>query len=558
MTHPFIRRLCGIGALVALLLSPSPLVGQRGTTARPRLVVVLVVDQMRADYVDRFQRDWSGGLKRIFTKGARFTSAAYPYLATYTCAGHATIATGAFPHVHGIFQNAWYDRERGGNMTCTDDPTVQPVPYGAHANADGPARLRVPTLADALRAQRSSRVVSLAIKARSAIMLAGHGGDLVSWMPEEDDGWQTSTAFSPAPVAAMKAYVSANRLEADYGKVWTRTLPPARYPEVDDEETEAPRPGWTTTFPHPLLDPSGAPGKQFYDLWQHSPFADEYVGRMAASLAETLELGQRGTTDVLAISFSSPDLVGHQYGPNSQEIRDMYVRLDGTIGRLLKRLDDRLGRDGYVVGLSADHGVTEIPEQQIRHGQSAGRLTSRSVNDLVQRTVEQAFGPGQYAARVTTNDVYFSPGVYDRLRQQPAALEAVERALTNEPGIVRVLRGEQLDGATQSADPVVRAAALSYVPGRSGDLILVTRPGWMFSTAGTTHGSATAADQRVPLAFMGWGIRPGTYAGAATPADLAPTLAMLAGVSLPTAEGRALTVALRAAAASRQGQGATP
>jgi predicted AlkP superfamily pyrophosphatase or phosphodiesterase len=552
MTHPFTRRRCGIGLLAALLLSPSPLVGQRAPATRPQLVVVLVVDQMRADYVDRFQRDWSAGLKRVFTTGARFTNVAYPYLATYTCAGHATIATGTFPHLHGLFQNAWYDRERGGNMTCTDDPTVQGVSYGGHANADGPGRLRVPTLADTMRAQRSSRVVSLAIKARSAIMLAGHGGDLVSWMPEEDDGWQTSTAFSAAPNAAMKAYVEANRIEADYGKVWRRTLPPARYPEVDDGEAEAPPPGWTTAFPHPLVDPSGAPGKQFYTLWQHSPFADEYVGRMAASLAETLQLGQRGTTDLLAISFSSPDLVGHQYGPNSQEIRDMYVRLDRTIGRLLKRLDDRLGRDGYVVAVSADHGVAEIPEQQVRRGLNAGRLTSRSVNELVQRTVEAVFGPGQYAARVTTNDVYFRPGVYDRLRREPAALEAVEKALTSLPGIVRVLRAEQLEGSIHSTDPVVRAAALSYVPGRSGDMVLVTRPRWMFSTVGTTHGSATAADQRVPLAFMGWGIRPGAYADAATPADLAPTLAALVGVSMPTAEGRALKAALRTPAAHRQ------
>ncbi|MGE3177066.1 MAG: alkaline phosphatase family protein, partial [Vicinamibacterales bacterium] len=486
MPQPIGRRRRSIALVAAVLLAAwfsGPVSGQPGRTpADPALIVILVIDQMRADYVDRFQRDWTGGLKRIFTSGARFTNAAYPYLATYTCAGHATIGTGTLPYVHGIFQNEWYDRERKGNMPCTDDPGAAPVGYTGRPGSYGPRLLKVPTFADEMRAQRSSRVVSLALKARSAIMLAGHGGDAVSWMTGPNDGWQTSTAFAAAPVPAVKAYVEAHPVEADYGRTWTLALPPARYAEPDDGEAEYPRPGWSRTFPHPLVDPTGAPGKQFYDLWQHSPFADQYVARMAAGLVDAFELGQRSTTDVLLVSFSTPDLVGHQYGPDSLEIHDIYVRLDRTIGDLLDHLDARVGRDRWVMAVSADHGVTPIPEQQARRGLDVGRLRSATVRGIVQAALERAWGPGEYAARVTTNDVYFHPGVYDRLRADRAAFDGVTKALLSQPGIERVLRSEEVEGQIASADPFVRAAALSYVRGHSGDLILVTRPGWMFAT----------------------------------------------------------------------------
>lgn len=547
MIHPLPRQLRGAALILALLLAAPPTYGQRAPAEpnRPRLLVILVVDQMRADYVHRFERDWSGGLKRLFSKGAWFTQAAYPYLETYTCAGHATIATGSFPHVHGIIQNAWYDAERGANMACTDDPSAAPIPYSGHAGAHGPRLLQTPTLADELRAQRPARIVSVALKARSAIMLAGHGGDAVTWMSETNDGWQTSTAFAREPVAAVKAFVDANPVEADYGKVWTRSLPPERYREPDDGEAEAPGPGWTPTFPHALTDPSGIPGPQFYSLWQRSPYADEYVGRLAASLAEHLHLGRPGTTDVLAVSFSSPDLVGHQFGPSSQEIHDMYVRLDRTLGRLLARLDSLVGRDHYVVALSADHGVTEIPEQLQHRGVSAGRLASAALTAVAQRAAESVLGPGNHVARVNANDVYFHPGAYERLQQDPAALASVVNALASQPGIARVFRADELEQAADSSDLERRAAALSYVAGRSGALVLSPRRGWVFAAAGATHGSATPEDQRVPLVFMGRGIRPGSYAERATPADLAPTLAALIGLTLPQVEGRALTSVLR-------------
>ncbi len=557
MSHLFTRRAGGgLVLLTALLLVPRTLSGQRARSGEPaapvppKLVVLLTVDQMRADYVDRYQSDWTGGLKRLLTQGARFTNAAYPYLETYTCAGHATVSTGTFPHIHGVFQNTWFDRERGQPINCTDDETAESVTYSGKGRNDGPGRLLIPTFADEMRAQRSARVVSLSLKARSAIMMAGRGGDAVVWMTDALDGWQTSKAYAATAVPAVQAYVDAHPIDADYGKVWQRMMPPSRYPEPDAGEGEAPVKGWTSSFPHVLKGAGNAPDAQYHEQWQHSPFADDYLGRMAAALTESLRLGKGATTDVLAVSFSSPDLIGHQFGPASQEVRDLYARLDRTIGLLLARLDTLVGRNQYVVVLTADHGVGEVPEQRKRRGQSAGRLSGPAVNTVVQRAAETVLGPGQYAARVVSNDVYFQPGIYDRLRQQPGALDAVIKALTDQEGIDRVFRSEEVAGAISSSDQVLRAAALSYVPNRSGDLLLITKPGWMFSVDGTTHGSATADDQRVPIVFMGRGIRQGIYADAVTPADIAPTLAVIAGIRLPRAEGHVLTAALSRAPAA--------
>lgn len=539
-------------AFVLLTTGGSGVRAQRGTAPQPepqapRLAVILVVDQMRADYVDRFRGDWTAGLKRLLDKGAWFSRAAYPYLTTVTCPGHATVSTGAFPRLHGVFQNAWYDRNAGRVQTCTEDGSVRGVAYGdGSAPGESPARLLLPSFADEMRAQRNARVVTLALKARSAIMLAGRGGDAVTWINDALDTWQTSTAFAAEPVPAVKAFVDANPIDADFGRTWERLMPPARYPEQDAGLGELTVRGWTTSFPHVLKgDPGDSdPDRDFYEQWQRSPYADAYVAKFAGALAESFQLGRRDTTDVLAISFSTPDLVGHAFGPHSQEIRDIYAHLDRSIGMLLDRLDALVGRNQYVVGLTSDHGVTDIPEQLQKAGQDGGRLNATRLYDAVERVAQAAAGPGSYLARMTGNDVYFRPGMYDRLAAAPAALSAVIREIEQQPGIARAFaRDAVLKGAT-STDPVLRAAALSYVVGRSGDMILALKPGWVFSATGATHGSANPTDQRVPIVLMGARIKPGEYDTAATPADVAPTLAALVGITMLRSEGRPLLDAI--------------
>jgi predicted AlkP superfamily pyrophosphatase or phosphodiesterase len=536
------RRLLSCAAVVAALT-----VVLAAAETPPRLVVLLVVDQMRADYVQRFHPDWTSGFKRLLDRGAWFRNAAYPYLSTYTCAGHATIGTGAYPHTHGVFQNTLFDRARGALVTCTDDDSVARVPYGKEGRLKhGPAALRIPTLGDAMR-HNGSRVVSMSIKARSAIMLAGHGGDAVTWLSETFDSWETSTAFSPGPVAEVSAFIRANPIEADYGKTWTRLLPAPAYPDVDNGLGENPPKGWTSTFPHILRGDADdtRPDEEFYLQWERSPYADAYLARMAEALTESMRLGTRATPDLLAISFSSPDLVGHKFGPDSQEVRDMYAHLDRTLGSLLAALDRHVGAGQYALALTSDHGVSRVPEQARSAGRDAGRLSTRVIRETVQAKAEAVLGRGDYVARVNSSDIYFRPGMYEIVAGSAQALRSVVDALQALPGVQRVFTHDELLNGRSSSDPLLKAAALSYVPGRAGDLVVAQKAGWMFTTDATTHGSATPDDQRVPIILFGRGIKRGRYDRPASPADVAPTLGSLVGISLQHAEGRILTEAIR-------------
>ncbi len=468
---------------------------------------------------------------------------------TFTCAGHATIATGTLPHRHGIFQNTWFDRQAGKIVRCTEDSQPSSIQYGGTpGEGDSAARLLVPTFAERMRSEKGARVVTMSLKARSAIMLAGQSADAVTWRNEALDGWQTSTAYGSA-VPAVKAFVEANAVDDDYGKTWSRSLPRARYRYSDVLPGEMPPGGWTPIFPHVLKSTTGKPDAEFYYQWERSPFGDVYLGRMAAYLTQSLELGRRGTTDVLAVSFSSPDLVGHAFGPLSEEVQDMYARLDRTIGTLLDRLDRLVGSDQYVVALTADHGVTGIPDQLRLDGRDAGKLNTRALGDVAERAAVSALGPGKYVAQSNYNDVYFASGIYEKLEASPQAFNAVVAELAKQPSVARVFRREELrdPAALTSSDDALRAAALSYVEGRSGDLIMAMKPGWMFTGLATTHGNGTADDQRVPVVFFGRGIKPGEYRDVVSPADIAPTLAALCGITLPQAQGRVLQSAFAAA-----------
>ena len=543
-------------ALVPLLLL---LAGASGTPSRaaaaqpapppapPSLVVVLVVDQMRADYLERYADRFTGGLRRLMNDGAWFQRAAYPYLNTITCAGHSTIGTGALPYRHGMVLNEWYDRAAEKSVACTADPAVKQISYdGKTGTGDSPKNILSPSLAGQIH-QQGGRVVTMSIKARSAIGLAGHGADMVLWF-EERGSWATSSAFAAAFDPSVREYVNRHPVTADYGKTWERTLEPAAYKHDDDGLAERPPTGWVKTFPHPLSSPKGTPDATFFSLWLRSPFADEYLGRMAAAIVDAKGLGTGRRTDFLGVSFSSLDLVGHGFGPNSHEVQDMLVRLDVTIGALLDHLDAQVGRGRYVVALTGDHGVAEIPEQV-----GTGRQTSREVGAAIDAALQPIFGPGKYMAFSAYTDIYLAPGVLDRLKRNPDASRAVLDALRALPGIAFAFRADEISDAAlrTAADPVKRAIALSYHEGRSGDLIIVPKEKWILSSSATTHGTAYPYDQRVPVIFFGNGVKGGRYGGESTPADIVPTLAALAHIHIAGSDGHVLQDAMAPVPLSR-------
>jgi hypothetical protein len=535
-----------LAAAVAASLAGAP--QTQAPAPRLTLLVTLVVDQMRYDYIERYGSRWTAGLKRLITEGAVFEEARYPYLNTVTCAGHATIGTGAYPSRHGIIMNEWYRRDAGRRMACTDDDEVRSIAYTAPAEPIGHSarRLRALTLGDRLRAESpQSRVVVLSMKPRSTVMLAGRGGTAVTWYADTN-GWGTSTAFASAPVPEVQAFVAAHPVEAARATVWERVRPVADYVGADENAYERARSGWTSTFPHPLAGAPGTAPAQFFDLWERSPYSDTYLGRMAGALIQAYRLGRRDVVDHLGISFSAVDYVGHDFGPDSHEVQDTLFRLDQTLGELFAVLDREVGRDRYVVGVSADHGVSRIPEALQAEGVDAGRVLNAQVQKTAEAAMVAAHGPGPHVRHVEYTNLYLSAAARERARHDPAFLQPLRAALSALPGVERVFPAQGLEQHRDSPDPMLRAAALSYHADESGDVIVVLKPNWVgTNTSAATHGSARAYDQHVPLIFMGSPFKAGRYRVPASPADLAPTLAATVPMTLTDIDGTVRSEAMR-------------
>lgn len=521
----------------------------------PKLVVLLVVDQMRADYVDKFGVHWTGGLRRLIDDGAWFREAAYKYMTTVTCVGHSSIATGALPRTHGVVGDSVWNRETGTLANCVADPDTTLVSYGrpVEGRATSTRVMRTSNLADELRAQSAvpPRVVTLSMKDYAATTLAGRRADAVVWMSAAARTLMTSSAFTSQPVPFVASFLEAHPIEADYGKTWTKLLPDSAYLYADDAEGELAPARWSRTFPHVLKGAGNTPDGDFYSLWAESPFSDAYLGKLAEASIDALKLGQGSGTDYLAVSFSALDLVGHAFGPRSHEVQDVLARLDRTLASLIAHLDATVGRGHYVLALTADHGVSPVPEQMEALGLDAGRIVTPELTARIERAIEPFLGPGKKVARMVYADLFFAPGVYEKLRENPTAMHAALDAARSMPGIARVFSTDELAGLRGTpADKVEREAAASFFPGRSGDFIVIPRPYFQFAASasrrgGTTHGSPYWYDRRVPLFLLGPGIRRGQYLEAVEPIDIAPTLAYLCGITLPASDGRILTEALR-------------
>jgi len=561
--------LLGVSTLATRTQAQAPRPGP--VAAAPQLLVLLVVDQMRGDYIDKFQHQWSHGLRRLVTEGAWFRLAEYPYFNTVTCAGHASIGTGSVPAIHGMILNGWWERNTKKQVACTDDDTARTISYGKPIATEGESavRLRTTTLADELRAQLDTapHITAFSLKARSAVTLGGQRPDAVAWF-DDDGAWVTSTAFSKGPVPEVADFIAHNPVEKDFGKVWDRALPKDAY--LYEDPTVGLRPargGMTPSFPHIVKGPEATPGKVFYDQWQSSPFADEYLARMGAAVNEALSrgkaakhavpqagqgssgsslepTGKRAVPNLLAMSFSSLDKVGHDYGPHSHEVQDILVRLDRTLGELFATLDRQVGPGNYTVALSADHGVPPVPERSLGLGIDAGRVSTQEIVSRAEKSLTASLGAGKHVSIFVHDYLYFEPGVVDQLRSHPEALRMLLDDLPGVRGVVKAYWRDDLEANHFDADPIGRRAAFSFDRDRSGDVMVVFKPYWIASNGTTSHGSGYSYDTHVPVLLMGKGIVPGEYLQPASPTDIAPTLAFLAGITLPRASGRVLAEAL--------------
>ncbi|HMD43050.1 MAG TPA: alkaline phosphatase family protein [Candidatus Acidoferrum sp.] len=536
---------------------PTPLKTSRPVSAKPKLIVMIVVDQMRADYVDKFHGQWNGGLKRLVEQGAWFREAAYPYAATETCVGLATISTGSYPSDHGIVGNGWWDRDTQKMVTCTSDPNLRNTAYagGTAKGGDSAWRMQMPSFAEELKFQTgaATRILTFSLKARAAITLAGHKADAATWFDSSTGSWVSSPAYGLMPF--VDEFARKHPIADDLGKTWSLSLPQSAYLYDDKAVGAADVDGWTAGFPHVLRGKNGdtAPDETFYAQWSMSPFADVYLTKLAIAAVDWLEPGKSGATDYLGVSYSTLDYAGHTFGPRSHEIQDILIRLDHDLGELFAELDKKVGKGNYVVALTGDHGVAPIPVDMQSTGVNTGVVSLPEVQERIEKAMEPFNYGKPVVARMAGNDIYFAPGIYSQLQQNPAAMQAVRDAVLSVTGVAALFRVEEVAKENVTLSKMRSAFALSYFAGRSGDLFVLQKPYWLLTSmtegtgrhTGTGHGSPYNYDQHVPIFFMGFGIQPGEYFAPVTPADIAPTFAAMTGVTLATRDGHVLAEALK-------------
>ena len=522
--------------------------GVRSVATGPvRLVVVLVVDQLRAD---RIGPGLPGGLGRLVREGRVFADAAHAHSDTETCPGHAVILSGRHPGPAGVPANEWVERASGRPRYCVEDATEAGRVLGAPAPAPGeattgrsPRLLRVTALGDWIKkAHPGARVFSVSGKDRAAIALGGQRPDAAYWLDTKGAlGFTTSGWYR----AALPEWTHAWRgVEAP----WLAGVPdrwehasgaPANGARRDDHPSESPQEGRTSG--HPVR--AGEP-RAFLGHLPWTPFLDDVTLDFARTLVREERLGKGAGPDLLALSLSATDYVGHLYGPGSQEARDALLRLDAALGSFLGALEGEVGAGGLLVALTADHGVLDLPEWLVEIGQSecpldGGRGDAAAVRRGIRLELERRFGAVEASGRSWLVASGFSFTVNRPLAQERGVaperiVEAAWGWLASQPGVAHVWTATEIETGTGPA-AFATLYRNSYDPERSGDLVVQPVATCLFSdhAAGTSHGTPWLYDRAVPLVFFGRGVEPGLVRGRAAPVDVGPTLAAALGVATP-------------------------
>jgi predicted AlkP superfamily pyrophosphatase or phosphodiesterase len=565
--------------LICLGLVWPAAVGQRRRAApavappRPRLVLLIAVDQFRYDYLTRFG-DLFGpkGFNRLLRKGGSWAEANYDHVPTYTAPGHATMLTGAWPAETGIIANEWPDRVSGRIVSNCSDPEDAPgkprwasLGGGLNEPGRGPRRLMASTLGDELRLATNdrSKVIGVSLKDRAAIMPAGRHANAAYWFSDWSGGMESSTYYFPALPDWVAKYNQSKPADKYFGAHWDRVLPEAEYLRRAGPDAPAWEKLWgsdaekdTNTFPHIATGGARAPDQEFYSSLDATPWANELILSFAKEALLNESLGQDEDTDVLSVSLSANDYVGHRFGPYSQEVMDITLRTDRELAAFLDFIDARVGLDRTIVVLTADHGVAPTPEHAAELGQGGSRIRSAPVVEAIRKALRERFGGNaDYIQKFKDDsgrdkDGYYNGNLYldqeairrEKLDPDQVARVAGEAALAL-PGVARYFtRAQLMQAGISPADPVARRVLHGFYPNRNGDLILIFDAFKVSNTVdATTHGSPYSYDTHVPLIIMGGGIEPGVYYNAASPADIAPTLAAMLRVQGPSnATGRVL------------------
>ncbi len=505
---------------------------------RPKLVVGIVVDQMRYDYLYRYAANYSDkGFKRLLREGYSCENTHYDYVPTYTAPGHACIYTGTTPSVNGIISNEWYDRNSGKSVYCVNDTSVDAVGTTSISGKMSPLRLQSTTVTDELRFATNyrSKVISIALKDRGAILPGGFTANAAYWHDPYLNNWVTSTYYMKELPEWVTRFNQRKMVDSLTSMVWNLALPAASYTgsTADDVPYEGAFKGETApVFPHDLPKIKATDS----ELIRRTPMGNTYTLEFVKAAMAGEKLGKGPDTDFLAFSLSSTDYVGHQFGINSMEIEDTYIRLDRELGDFIDYLDKTVGRNNYTLFLTADHGACANPEFNADHKTPSGNADESLLRDSLRLFLQQEFGDSALLLSADAYNIFLNQSLIKKKRMDISVVEnACARWVVGFEGVAGAWTATDLSRSI-TREGVAQWVQRGFHPERSADVSIQLRSGWIdwYRKTGTSHGSAYGYDTHVPLVFFGSGISPGRDFKSVSVCDIAPTISSFLEIQEPS------------------------
>ncbi len=506
--------------------------------SKPKLVVGIVVDQMRWDFLYRYSARYSAnGFKRLLGEGFTCENAFIPYTPTVTAAGHTSIYTGSVPAIDGIVGNNWWDRTEQRSVYCSEDKTVKTVggPDGGNGK-QSPKNMLVTTIGDEIRLANNfrSKVIGVALKDRGSILPAGHSANAAYWYDVNSGNWITSTYYMNELPKWATDFNASKPVDKYYQGGWNTLYPINTYTQSTTDEKDYENKPFDTEqkgFPYSLKQFAG----KIYSSIATTPFGNSMTFDMAKAALDNEQLGKGTATDMLCVSLSSTDYVGHSFGPNSIETEDTYLRLDKDLGDFLTYLDVKVGKGNYTVFLSADHGVAHVPGFMKENKLPGGTFNETDALKQLNSLLNEKFGIDKLIVSMVNYQVHLNHLAIDTTKTDESAItKTIINYLQKQEAIAQVFT---INNMMETPLPAKIKDMLvnGYYPSRSGDIQIILKSGYIDGgKTGTTHGLWAPYDSHIPMVFYGWGVKHGHTNRETYMTDIAATITALLHVQMPS------------------------
>ncbi len=508
---------------------------------RPKLVVGIVIDQMRYDYLYRFNQYFGNdGFKRLMKEGSNFTYAHFNYVPTYTAPGHTSIYTGTTPFYHGIIANDWYDKSKMKMIYCVNDTTEKSIGSNDDEGEMSPKNLLATTITDQIKLATSgrSKVITISLKDRAAILPGGHWANSAFWYDNKTGNFISSSYYIKSLPKWVEDFNEKKLADKYLSEKWKLSKPISDYQISDPDESPYENDVFSegkTSFPHSFTN---VKPKNKYGILESTPFGNQLVEEFVKAALKNENLGKENETDFLAISFSSTDFIGHAYGNYSYELEDTYIKLDSQIADLLKALDKQVGKGNYLLFFTADHGALDTPGYLKEHNLPTGELNYKKAMDSLNQFTIRNFGDKNLIENFSNNQIFLN---HNLIADKNLNIHKVEQSYADYlrntfPAIASIFTRDDLEMQTPNRTST-NLTLNGFNPARSGDIAITLQPGYLMSflKKGTTHGAPYNYDTHVPMIFYGWHVPKQTVNTPVYIVDIAATIADLLKISEPSA-----------------------